>query len=133
MGSCGFHCRLMISQQPTYHGDSGGPIVSNNLELVAIVQGGLPVKADVIRDKDGKQVILVEGREGMALNVDVDEIREMVEKTYKSNFNGTFPEIPPLHEPGITPAPTARTTRPKTTCKSSARETRPKPGSPSID
>src|SRR5436305_11674788 len=95
----------MISQQPTYHGDRGGPIVCNNLELVAIVQGGLPVKADVVRDRNGKQVILVEGREGMALNVDVEEIREMVEKTYKSNFNGTFPEIPPLHEPGITPAP----------------------------
>jgi S1-C subfamily serine protease len=99
------YCRLMISQQPTYHGDSGGPIVSNNLELVAIVQGGLPVKADVIRDRNGKQVILVEGREGMALNVDVEEIREMVEKTYKTHFMGTFPEIPPLHEPGVTPPP----------------------------
>jgi HEAT repeat protein len=99
------YCRLMISQQPTYHGDSGGPIVSNNLELVAIVQGGLPVKADVIRDRNGKQVILVEGREGMALNVDVEEIREMVEKTYKTHYMGTFPEIPPLHEPGITQPP----------------------------
>jgi HEAT repeat protein len=99
------HCRLMISQQPTYHGDSGGPIVNNGVELVAIVQGGLPVKGEVIRDRQGKPVILVEGREGMALNVDVEEIREMVNKVYRLNFVGTFPEPPPLHEPGIVPPP----------------------------
>ena len=99
------YCRLMISQQPTYHGDSGGPIVSNGVELVAIVQGGLPVKAEVVKDRQGKPVILVEGREGMALNVDVEEIREMVNKVYRLNFGGTYPDAPPLHEPGISVPP----------------------------
>jgi HEAT repeat protein len=98
-------CRLLITQSDTYFGDSGGPIVNHGVELVAVVEGGLPSKAKVGKNSKGENVIKVDVRPGMDLNVDVEEIREMVNKVYRLNFVGSFPEAPPLHEPGIVPSP----------------------------
>lgn len=99
------HCRLMVSQQPTFFGDSGGPIVNANLQLVAVVQGGMPAEGELVRDGKGKPVVQVDTREGMALNVDVSEIREFVDGVYRRNYSGSFPLAPPIFEAGIVPPP----------------------------
>ena len=125
------HCRLLVTQQPTFHGDSGGPIVSNNLELVAIVQGGMPVEADLGRDNKGKPVISVEGREGMALTS--TSRKSAISSTRPTSSTSQGNSRKPLRSTNsVSPLPRMRTSRRRITFRSSATAIRPRPALPWI-
>lgn len=58
--------RIVEATVPTYHGDSGGPVVNSRGQLVMVTQGGVP---------------------GKPANwfIDVSEVRELLNEYYKSN------------------------------------------------
>lgn len=62
-------CRIVETQSPVNHGDSGGPVVNDKGELVAVVSSGMT------RDQNNKAVQL------MTWHIEIGEVKEFVEQT----------------------------------------------------
>ncbi len=60
--------RVMETQSPVNHGDSGGPVVNDQGELVAVVSSGK------VRDRSGPVAL-------MTWHIDVQEVRKFVQQT----------------------------------------------------
>lgn len=101
-------CWFLFTQQPTNPGDSGGPIVNNHVELVAIVQGGprklvknvKNTKGQTLVDQKGNPILEVTGDDNVAYNVDIRELRDFLTHTYGTHFGGDFPTAAPLVDVG---------------------------------
>lgn len=64
------NCLVMQTQSPVNPGDSGGPVLNEKGEVVAVVS------SSTVRGPDGKDTVQL-----MTLNIDVSEVRKFVDQT----------------------------------------------------
>lgn len=69
-----FDAQVVVTQSPTNHGDSGGPMVNDRRELVGVTQGGDPNENLV------------------SYSIDVTEVRSMLNEYYRSKGLPVLPE-----------------------------------------